>query len=84
MVKKCGPSRIPEPGRKSQITPRSPSSLCTASKPGTWTVTVPPRRSGSRGERTSNPARSASSINNAVWRSEQARMRSTPTSSTRS
>ena len=51
---------------------------------GTLTVTVPPRRSGSRRLRTSNPASSARSIRSWVCRSEFARIRSTPTSSIRS
>src|ERR1700751_1722847 len=50
VLKKCGPSRIPPTGsgRKSQTTPRSPSSRWQAAWSGVETVTVPPRRSGSR------------------------------------
>ena len=61
-----GPRRIPASGRKSQRISRSVSSRWTAGKPGTWTVTVPPRRSGARGLRTPNPASSARSMSSCV------------------
>ena len=69
-------------GRKSQMMPAFAELVVARRRgPGVETVTVPPRRSGSRGETTSSPASSQRSIRSCVSASERSRIRATPTSS---